>query len=74
MDRARWSQAVDRLMKRDWCIGIEDAGIGDDQLERHWRDGEAPADFVAWFAEKYDLIRIEQRPVRRWLSKLRPLA
>ena len=64
MDRGRWVQAVDRLLKRDWCIGVEDAGIDDAQLDAHWRDGDTPPEFVAWFAEKYDLIRFEPLPIR----------
>ncbi len=27
---------------------------------RYWGYGETPADFVEWFAEKYDLIRFER--------------
>ena len=64
MDRACWGQAVDRLLKRDWCIGVGDAGIDDAQLDQHWHDGATPPEFVAWFAEKYDLIRFEPRPIR----------
>jgi hypothetical protein len=62
MDKTQWTAAVDQLMRRDWCIGIEDAGIDEQQLADHWRDGETPAAFVEWFAEKYDLIRFERSP------------
>lgn len=62
MKKAQWTAAVDRLMRRDWCIGIDDAGIDEQQLADHWRDGETPAVFVEWFAEKYDLIRFERPP------------
>lgn len=63
-----WAAQVDRRMRRDWCIGLKDAGLSDEEIERFWRDGEEPAVFVAWFAEKYDLIRFEPRPIRRWPS------
>lgn len=56
----RWVEAVDRLMKRDWCIDTADAGLDDAELSRYWQEGEEPAAFVAWFAEKYDLIRYER--------------
>lgn len=59
MDKTLWTAAVDQLMRRDWHIGIEDAGIDDQRLADHWGDGETPAAFVEWFAEKYDLIRFE---------------
>jgi len=61
-ERDRWLTEVDRLMKRDWCIDTADAGLSDEDVERHWRGGDPPEAFVAWFAEKYDLIRIEPRP------------
>lgn len=64
MDRARWIQTVDRLMKRGWCIDTADAGLSDEDLSRYWRDGEPPETFVAWFAEKYDLTRYEPNPYR----------
>ena len=59
MDKARWIQTVDRLMKRDWCIDTADAGLDEAALSRFWREGETPEAFVSWFAEKYDLIRFE---------------
>ena len=62
LNQARWVSTVDRLLERDWCIGTADAGLSDDDLVRYWRDGDAPAEFVAWFAEKYDLIRYERSP------------
>jgi hypothetical protein len=62
MDFAAWVQTVDRLMKRDWRIDTADAGLDDTELARYWRQGEEPAAFVAWFAEKHDLIRFEPRP------------
>lgn len=74
MDRAHWVRTADRLLRRDWCLSVADAGIDEDQLTRAWRDGEDPAAFVAWFAEKYDLIRFEPRPVRSGLSKPPPPA
>lgn len=52
-----WLAEVDRIMKRDWCIDTADAGLSEEDILRHWRTGDAPSDFVAWFAEKYDLIR-----------------
>ena len=62
MNKAQWTAAVDELMRHDWCIGIDDAGIDEQQLADHWRDGGTPAAFVEWFAEKYDLIRFERSP------------
>lgn len=54
-----WGRAVDKLLRRDWCLSVVDAGIDDEQLSRAWIDGETPEAFVAWFAEKYDLIQFD---------------
>ena len=62
LSRLRWTAAVDRIMKRDWSINAADAGLGEDDLARHWRDGHTPEAFVAWFAQKYDLIRFDEVP------------
>lgn len=72
MNRAQWTAAVDQLMRRAWCIGIDDAGMDEQQLAAHWRDGQTPAAFVEWFAEKYDLIRFEQSPSVRTLPATFP--
>ena len=68
-DRQIWVMEVDRLMRRDWCIGVVDAGLDAAELTKFWGYGESPAEFVAWFAEKYDLIRFEPLPIRSELSK-----
>ena len=54
-----WVRTVDRLMRHDWCIDTADAGLSHDELKRVWREGEAPAEVVSWFAEKHDLARYE---------------
>ena len=74
MKQAQWVSTVDHLMKRDWCIDAVDAGLSEEDLARHWRDGDEPAMFVAWFAKKYDLIRHEPSRLRMRLSSSRPLA
>lgn len=56
-----WLAAVDRLMKRDWCIETSDAGWSSADVLTYWRDGGSPREFVEWFAAKYDLIRFEPR-------------
>ena len=59
-----WAAQVDSIMQRDWCIGITDAGLSDDEILRYWRSGDEPAEFVAWFAEKYNLIHFDRNPSR----------
>ena len=62
LDKSKWVGDVDRLMKRHWRIGTAAAGLSDAELTHHWGDGTEAAAFVAWFAEKYDLIRFEPDP------------
>ncbi|QDH74370.1 hypothetical protein [Brevundimonas sp. M20] len=59
LDCAAWLEQVNAVLKRDWCIDSADAGWSPEDVLRYWRFGEAPEVFVAWFAEKYDLIRFE---------------
>ena len=56
-----WLAEVDRVMKRDWCIDTDDAGWSTDDQLRYWQYGETAEDFVSWFAEKYGLIRFDER-------------
>lgn len=52
---AKWLIEVDRLMKRDWYIDTDDAGLDDEDVIRYWKAGDSPEEFVTWFAEKRDL-------------------
>lgn len=52
---AKWLAEVDRLMKRDWFIDTEEAGLDDEDVIRFWKSGDTPEEFVAWHAEKCDL-------------------
>ncbi|SFS52762.1 hypothetical protein SAMN05192570_1900 [Brevundimonas viscosa] len=56
----RWLAEVDRILRRDWCIDSANAGWDREDVLRYWGYGETPADFVVWFAEKYDLIRFKR--------------
>jgi len=61
----RWIADVDLKLRREWRISAADAGLSKEDLKRHWTAGISAADFVAWFAEKYDLIRFEREPSAR---------
>ena len=61
MEKVDWVEAVNRLMLRDWCIDLAEAGLSDEEVDRYWSGGEQPEMFVAWFAEKYDLLKFEPR-------------
>jgi hypothetical protein len=54
-----WKRQVDALMKRDYAIDTDDAGLGEEDIARFFADGDTPEEFVNWFAEKYDLNRCD---------------
>lgn len=50
-----WREEINRLLLRDYFIDIDMAGISDEYLVDHYEINQMPADFVEWFAVKYDL-------------------
>ena len=57
MEKSEWVEEVNRLMLRDWCIDMNDAGLSEEEITRFWIAGDHPPAFVGWFAEKHDLTR-----------------
>jgi hypothetical protein len=50
-----WKRRADALLSKQYCITLEDVGADEKELRRfHW-NGDAPDEFVAWFANKYEL-------------------
>jgi hypothetical protein len=50
-----WREEINRLLLRDYFINLGMAGIEDEYLREHYKMNQMPADFVEWFAAKYDL-------------------
>jgi hypothetical protein len=50
-----WCNSVDNRLREIYCITIEDAGLDEDYLMKHWQSDETPLEFVEWYGEKYDL-------------------
>ena len=50
-----WRNAVDERLQEIYCITIEDAGVDEDYLIKHWQSDEAAFEFVEWYGNKYDL-------------------
>jgi hypothetical protein len=55
-----WRREADYVLRRRWAIGLDDAGISDEELLKHFQDGVPAADLAEWFAEKYDLISFSE--------------
>ena len=52
---SKWRNAVNTRMKDVYLIDLADAGLDDAYLKSHWRDKEAPYEFVEWYGNKHDL-------------------
>jgi hypothetical protein len=50
-----WSDCVNAIMKKDYAITLEDAGLSEDDIRDQFRWEPEPAEFVRWYATKYDL-------------------
>ena len=50
-----WRAEVNQLLLRNYFVDLNMAGIDDGYLLVHYEMSQMPADFVEWFAVKYDL-------------------
>jgi hypothetical protein len=62
----KWRKATDVVMSDIYGIDTADAGLGDEQLESHWRSGETPESFIEWFGQKYDLTSKRDAGIENW--------
>ncbi len=60
-DFAEWHRRADLDLKDRYGINFIDAGLDDQELRTHAAHFPKPAEFMEWFATKYDLT-----PVREW--------
>ena len=52
----QWTNSVDLILQSDYAVTIEDVGVSEAALRDVWKADETPAEYVRWFARKYDLI------------------
>ena len=50
-----WREEINRLLLLDYFIDLGTAGIEDEYLREHYEMNQMSADFVEWFAIKFDL-------------------
>lgn len=50
-----WFRRADQALLRTYGIDFDDAGLGEEDLRRHYAAWPDPKEFVEWFALKYDL-------------------
>jgi hypothetical protein len=58
-DFSHWTSQANTLLTEKYAIDIQDAGLDDVYLARHYHQGCSPVDFVDWFAKKHDLIPLD---------------
>ena len=76
MTRDRWAKRVGQLLAREYAITPDDAGLDQAVLDRHYDERSDPADFVRWFAAKFDLISKSELGLRRSavvMSRVQPV-
>lgn len=55
-DVSAWADQVKGILRRDWSLSFEYAGLTAEDVVDYYRMGLPPHQFVAWYAEKYGLI------------------
>ena len=50
-----WKRQVDKAMVQKYAIDTTDAGLGEEELLKHWQQEPSATEFVTWYGEKYDL-------------------
>jgi len=50
-----WRIAVDDHLSAIYCITIDDAGLDEEYLIKHWESDEPALEFVEWYGNKYGL-------------------
>ena len=51
-----WRRRVDAIMKKNYAITTDDAGLSEDDILRFFRNEPDADAFVDWFATKHDLV------------------
>jgi hypothetical protein len=55
----KWCNQLNRYMIEKYALSIEFSGWDDDQLRRHYNDGDTPEETVEFHAEKFDFVSRE---------------
>lgn len=57
--------AVDELMKAQYCIDTMEAGLSADDISEAHESMWSPQELVDWYAKKYDLVKYQpNKPYR----------
>jgi hypothetical protein len=59
-DFGKWRQLSERELKTRYSIDFDDAGLTETDLRSLFESFKVPAEFVEWFAIKYDLTAIKE--------------
>lgn len=50
-----WRDQAEARLMADYCINLDDAGLDDELLRREFAQTPDATDFIAYFAQKFDL-------------------
>ena len=62
---APWIRQVDAILKNEYAISVEDAGLDVADLGKYQQSEPDPNEFVRWFSRKYDLVSTAELGLRR---------
>jgi hypothetical protein len=62
---AQWIRQVDAILKNEYAISVEDAGLDVADLGKYQQSEPDPNEFVRWFSRKYDLVSTAELGLRR---------
>ena len=54
----KWSRAVNAIMRQGFAVSLDDLGFDETDMARFFHSEPDPAQFVRWYAAKYDLDHI----------------
>lgn len=50
---------MSKMLKKHYGLTINDAGWDEVELKKFHGDGDTPQEFLEWWAEKYDIDRVD---------------
>ncbi len=58
-DESDWKEKAEAELRTRYAIGLEDAGLSDDDVRRYFKGEPDPAAWAEWYGIKYDLDQLD---------------
>jgi hypothetical protein len=59
MPQGEFTTEVGRLINTQYGLTLND--VDESQIQTAWESNDTPQEFVDWFGDKYDLVRLDGR-------------